>query len=327
MIGCLYYVSMSIKPSLCCIHSGLQKSGAKFRVMTYTQFVKLGKKHGMIELANRSLNNIQTICKIVKVCGDKNWNYRIGSNVFPLMTHPKLNLKIQDFYNADQIFAEFKVAADLIKKLGVRCSMHPDQFVVPASPRPNVRDSAVKDLIQHAMIMDLLGLPKSYEAPINIHMNSYNDGDYVATANRFFGVYDNLPDNVRNRLVLENEDKLKSWTVEKLYEHIYTRSHVPITFDNHHFALNPGTQTIDQAFDMAISTWPKNISPLFHFSDGIVSVVDVKKNPRAHADLPYRIPQVYVDYKNSLHLDFEFKSKEIAIESGLKLFELYRVVA
>jgi len=278
--------------------------------MTYAQYKKLGKQAAMKVLADRSYNNIKTIHSIVKECAKQGWNYRIGSNVFPLMTHPDLKFSVDDFYNASEIYAEFRACADTIKQNKVRCSMHPDQFVVPASPNPKVRINAIRDLEQHAYIMDLLDLPKTPEAPINIHMNCYNNANFSEAADRFIESYNLMSNSVRNRLVLENEDKLKSWTVVNLYNNIYERINMPITFDNLHDKCNPSIGLNEQqAFELSLSTWPKNVVPLFHFSESLAG-----KNPRAHADFPTFVPMVYSNYKKDLHLDFEFKHKEIAIQ-------------
>ena len=271
----------NITPSLCCIHTGLQEQKIKFNVMTYAQYKKLGKKEAMKVLADRSLNNIKTIHSIVKECAKNGWNYRIGSNVFPLMTHPDLKFTVDDFYNAKEIHAEFAACADTIKKYGVRCSMHPDQFVVPASPNPKTRKNSIRDLEQHGMIMDMLKLPRSYEAPINIHMNSYNDGNFEEVVDRFEKSFNSMNESVRSRLVLENEDKLRSWTVQNLYDHIFKRLGIPITFDNLHHFCNSGGTSASHAFKLALTTWPKDVVPLFHFSESLVG-----KNPRAHADFP-----------------------------------------
>ena len=299
----------NVVPSLCCIHTGLQESGFKFNVMTYAQYTKLGKEAAMVVLADRSLNNIKTIHAIVKECAKQGWNYRIGSNVFPLMTHPDLKFNIDDFYNAAEIYAEFRACADTIKQNKVRCSMHPDQFVVPASPNPKVRENAIRDLEQHGYIMDLLDLPKTPEAPINIHMNCYNNGNFSEAADRFVESYNLMSNSVRQRLVLECEDKGKSWTVQNLYDHVYNRIKIPITYDNLHNKCNPSVGlTEQQAFELSLSTWPKDIVPLFHFSESLVG-----NNPRAHADFPTFVPEIYSNYEKDLHLDFEFKHKELAI--------------
>ena len=299
----------NVVPSLCCIHTGLQESGFKFNVMTYAQYTKLGKETAMKVLADRSLNNIKTIHAIVKECAKQGWNYRIGSNVFPLMTHPDLKFSVDDFYNAAEIYAEFRDCANTIKQNKIRCSMHPDQFVVPASPNPKVRENAIRDLEQHAYIMDLLDLPKTPEAPINIHMNCYNDGNFSDAADRFVQSYNLMSNSVRNRLVIECEDKIKSWTVQNLYDHVYNRIKIPITYDNLHNKCNPSVGlTEQQAFELSLSTWTKDIVPLFHFSESLVG-----NNPRAHADFPTFVPEIYSSYEKDLHLDFEFKHKELAI--------------
>lgn len=304
----LMILPSNITPSLCCIHTGLQEHKIKFNVMTYAQYKKLGNKAAMKVLADRSLNNIKTIRAILGECAVNGWNYRIGSNVFPLMTHPDLEFTVDDFYNADEIYSEFKAAAKIIQDNNIRCSMHPDQFVVPASPKDTVVENSIRDLEQHAMIMDMLELPKSYDAPINIHMNCYNDGKFSEVIDRLEKVINRMSYSVRSRLVFENEDKPKSWTVYNLYHHLYKRIGVPITFDNLHHKCNPGEMTEQEAFDMSISTWPKDVVPLFHFSESLPG-----KNPRAHADFPTFMPDVYKNYSNDLHLDFEFKLKEIAI--------------
>lgn len=300
----------NIVPSLCCIHNGLKDTGVKFNVMTYAQYKKLGKETAMKVLADRSFNNIKTIHSIIKECAKNNWNYRIGSNVFPLMTHPDLKFGVDDFYNSAEIHNEFRLCADTIKKNKVRCSMHPDQFVVPASPKDNVAENSIRDLEQHAMIMDMLDLPQSYAAPINIHMNCYNDGKFSEVVDRLEKVLTRMSKSVTSRLVFENEDKLKSWTVYNLHEYLYKRTSIPITFDNLHHKCNPDAINDQKAFEMAVSTWPNGIIPLFHFSESLVG-----KNPRAHADFPTFIPEIYRNYKNDLHLDFEFKHKESAINT------------
>lgn len=307
----------NIRPSLCCIHTGLQEQEIKFNVMTYAQYVKLGKDQAMRVLADRSLNNIKTIHSILKECAANGWNYRIGSNVFPLMTHPDLNFTVNDFYNAAEIFAEFQAAAQTIKANNIRCSMHPDQFVVPASPNPKTVENSIRDLEQHAMIMDMLELPQSYEAPINIHMNCYNDGNFNEVIDRLEKVLNRLSKSVRSRLVFENEDKGKSWNTELLYEHAYKRINIPITYDSHHHRCGNtyGNLNPEQACELARTTWG-NYKPLFHFSNG-------KKSPsdRAHSDYVYELHEEL--FKHPTDVDFEFKLKEQSINAYLEKYAIH----
>jgi UV DNA damage endonuclease len=287
--------------------------------MTKKRFLLLERKTALQTVTARAINNLNTIYKTLELCSENNWNYRLGSDVIPLMTLPQANLKWSDFSECDELF---KKCADFIKKHKIRVSMHPDQFVVPASANPTVVEKSVNELIYHAEVMDKLGLPQSYKSPINIHMNCFK-GNLDDIEDRFAKVYDNLPYNVQSRLVLENEDKKNSWSVLRLHAHIYHRTGIPITYDNHHHFCNPDGMTAQQAFDLAYVTWPKNITPLFHFSGGDNN----NKNPRAHGDW---CPKYYADEYNTcvknLDLEFEFKQKDLAIKKFETEKEKYECV-
>lgn len=294
-----------MKKSLCCISLKLQKSGFKANTMTKSRFMVLERNNAVSIVSKRTLNNVYVTKKTIAYCAKNNWNYRISSDLFPLATLPEANLSFNILPDKQFILDEFKNASDIIKTTKIRCSTHPDQFVVPASSNPEVSAKSIVELKNHATIMDLFGLPQSYESPINIHMNSYK-GDIKETSRRFIEVYHTLPDNVKNRLVLENEDKLNSWSVKELYDLIYQQIGIPITYDNLHHACNPKGLDAKEAVKL-VSTWGK-YRPLFHFSDSDPN----NKNPRAHTDYVQEYPKEYHDL--DVDFEFEFKAKDYAIE-------------
>jgi UV DNA damage endonuclease len=302
-----------MKKSLCCISLKLQEQGVKANTMTKTRFLALERKDALSIVSKRTLNNVIVTRKTIEFCGKHNWNYRISSDLFPLATLPEANLSLNVLPDYNLILQEFKIASDIIKKYNVRCSTHPDQFVVPASGNPSVSAKSIVELTNHATMMDLFGLPQSYDAPINIHMNCYK-GDLQEIANRFINVYNNLPVNVKSRLVLENEDKPNSWNVQQLYDFIYTKTGIPITYDNLHHRCNPGKLSAKDAVMLAKSTWPNR--SLFHFSDNDLT----NKNPRAHGDYVRELPTEYVDL--DVDFEFEFKAKDYALERFEKEFKL-----
>ena len=302
-----------MKKSLCCISLKLQEQGVKANTMTKTRFLALERKEALSIVSKRTLNNVIVTRKTIEFCGKNNWNYRISSDLFPLATLPEANLSLNVLPDYNLILQEFKIASDIIKKYNVRCSTHPDQFVVPASGNPSVSAKSIVELTNHATMMDLFGLPQSYDAPINIHMNCYK-GDLQEIANRFISVYNNLPINVKSRLVLENEDKPNSWNVQQLYDFIYTKTGIPITYDNLHHRCNPGKLSAKDAVMLAKSTWPNR--SLFHFSDNDLT----NKNPRAHGDYVRELPTEYVDL--DVDFEFEFKAKDYALERFEKEFKL-----
>lgn len=303
--------------SLCCISLQLQNQGVHANTMTKKRFLMLERKIALDTISKRILNNIIVCKKTIEYCISKKWNYRISSDLIPLVTLPEANFSLDDLPDAEVIHNEFKATALLIKSSGIRCSMHPDQFVVPASDKPNVSSKSIEELKYHAYIMDMLDLPKSYQSPINIHMNCYK-GNLKEISKRFISVYKELPDNIKNRLVLENEDKNNSWSVKELYDYVYSETGIPITYDNLHFKCNMrGHCDAIDAMLTAMKTWSE-YRPLFHFSDNIPG----NENIRAHADYVTNIPGEYVIYKDQLDLEFEFKAKDYAIEKFEKEFNL-----
>lgn len=145
---------------------------------------------------------------------------------------------------------------------------------------------------------------------MNIHMNLFK-GNTEEIFNRFMSVFDSLSDGVRNRLTLENEDKLNSWSVQTLYHH-FKNTGIPLTFDNLHHKCNSHNIDGISAMTKCMETWPADITPMFHFSDSD------GKNPRAHSDYPIELPTEYKNFNGRIDLDFEFKMKDLAIQQFQK---------
>jgi UV DNA damage endonuclease len=292
------------KPSLCCISIALQNLGVKAQTMTASRFAQLGRQAGLNRLADIYVNNLCNLRSLISYCAQNNWNLRISSDLLPLYTLPELNCDLLDFPKVDYILDLFEENAKLIKQYKMRVSMHPDQFVVPASANPDVRAKSIKELEYHGLILDLLDVPQSYLAPLNIHMNFYK-GDHAAIIGYFTESYAKLSHSVKNRLVLECEDKPNSWSVQELLQ-INQNLGIPITFDCLHHFNNPKGLSALEAFDLCKKTWP--VQPWFHYSwhrdDSLT----------AHADFCSDFPDFFND---DVTLDFEFKMKDLAIKKFL----------
>jgi UV DNA damage endonuclease len=297
-----------MKFGLCCISMQLQEKGFRSSTMTKTRFLSLQRNEAINIVSERLLNNLVVTKETLKLCAKNNWNYRISSSLFPLESLPEAGLSYDILPDKKKIMELFSECKDIIIKGNIRCSTHPDQYTVPASANPSVVEKSILELNLHGFMMDLFGLPQSYEAPINIHMNSYRGQDIQEIAKRFIEVYNRLIPSVKSRLVLENEDKPNSWNVKELYEHIYLKTGIPITYDSLHHRNNTGDLTEIEAFDMARSTWG-SYTPLFHFSDTEPSL----NNPRAHADYPTIMHHEFNSYNGDLDVECEFKAKDYAI--------------
>lgn len=202
--------------------------------------------------------NLANLVRILEFNNTSHINFfRISSKIIPFASHPVCKLNWQ---------AEFKSQltniGKMIKKYKVRISMHPDQFIVLNSPEPTVVDRSIAELVYHAEFLDLLGL--NQQAKIQIHLGGvYNDKN--SSIERFCKNFQQLPAMVKERLVIENDDRL--YSVQDCYR-VYELIKIPVLFDNlHHHCLNNG-ESIRQALTLCISTWKKiDGKPMVDYSE------------------------------------------------------------
>lgn len=153
-----------LKPSLCCISINLSNAGHKFQSMTRKKYLLTEQTSALNMIIEKTINNLKVIKETILYCHRNGWNYRIGSDVIPLATLPEF----MSFDGLNQVFDDCRVnllcdeISNTIKTTGIRCSMHPDQFVVPASANPNTVINSIHMLEYHAIIMNHFGVYLSH---------------------------------------------------------------------------------------------------------------------------------------------------------------------
>jgi UV DNA damage endonuclease len=171
--------------------------------------------------------------------------FRIGSGIVPFGSH-----EVNTFPWQTHFKNEFRAIGDFIKQHKMRISFHPDQFVVLNSPDPDIVRRSIDELIYQGSMLDLMELDST--AKLQIHAGgAYGDkGSALARWTETF--HTQVPEAVKVRLVVENDDRLYSLR-ECLSLHDVTG--VPILFDNfHHECLNHG-EPMAEALRLASSTW------------------------------------------------------------------------
>ena len=260
-----------------------------------------------IALANaKDLHNIMT------------WNVLNGHNFYRMtsgLAPWKTEYEWDDLKDIKEIKQWLHSAGTMANTHGVRVTSHPGPFNVLVSPNENVVANTFKDLIMHGDIFDFMGLSRTHYNKINIHCNGVY-GDKQSAMDRFCKNFERLPDSVKSRLVVENDDKASMYSVKDLYEGIHKRIGIPITFDYHHYKFNTGGQTEQQALELAMSTWPDGIVPVVHYSESKAEhQLDESIRPQAHSDLINQLPDTY---GNNVDIMVEAKHKELAIQGFMK---------
>lgn len=301
---------------LCCISLDLQEldEPLKFQTMTYKRFSQLDRGEALSILGDRILNNMFVTNATIQYCADNDMCYRISSDLFPLMTYKTANIEWEELPNHDQIEQSFDEIAYTIQQTNVRISCHPSEFNVLASTNTEAVDKTITELNFYSSFLDRIGCPADYNSPMNLHINN-RQGSNDEIVNRFMWNYDRLDDNCRNRLVIENDDKLNCWSVKQLIQDFHNKTNIPITFDYLHHSCHPDGLSEQDALEECYMTWGE-YRPLFHYSESIPD----HPNPRKHAD--YATKEINT-YGLDFDLDFELKAKCHAISHYRKLYATF----
>jgi UV DNA damage endonuclease len=268
-----------------------------------------------------SLENVEKILRYAHGLGIR--MYRLSSNVAPYYTDPN---RPQFGRQLDEAHTQLQEVGALARSLDMRLSMHPGQYTVLNSPNEATYRAAVRELQYAADLLDYMGMPPDNKVIVHVG-GAYNDKPSAMA--RWVERYPQLPENVRTRLVIENDD-----TIFNLAEalQISRETGVPVVFDNLHHRVNPspsfrgeGGMGEREAMELALATWPHGQIPKIHYSDQRMGEVQVRvkgKGTRmqaaargAHAD--YIDPEAFADFllrMEDLQFDvmFEAKAKELA---------------
>lgn len=164
--------------------------------------------------------------------------FRISSDMIPFASHPAntINWKVE--------FKErlFEIGKK-IRKNGMRVSMHPGQYTVLNSGRLEVVNNAILELIYHAEFLDLLEVDATNKLILHIG-GTY--GDKATATKSFIGNYHRLPQIVRDRLVIENDEK--NYTIDEILT-ISQEIGAPAVFDNLHHRLNSDRLKLDNEIE------------------------------------------------------------------------------
>jgi len=266
---------------------------------------------GISYASELALQNSRDLFEIIK------WNvannikvFRISSDMMPWASE----YNVEDMPDYTKISNILKGCGTYATENGLRLTSHPGPFNVLVSPNPKVVENTIKDLELHGKIFDLLGLDLTPYNKINIHCNGVY-GDKISAMDRFCSNFEKLSDSVKKRLTVENDDKSSMYSVSDLM-YIHKKIGIPIVFDYHHHQFCTGDLSEQQALELALTTWPKGIKPIVHYSESkALHEENSKLKPQAHSDYIKQLPNTY-----GLAVDImvEAKAKELAILPFIK---------
>jgi UV DNA damage endonuclease len=293
-----------------CINMTLGKQ--KPKVTTNRSMIKRTFLERGVEYAGElGLQNARDLFKILQWNNRNNIKvFRLSSEMFPWAS--EYDIEKSPYHS--RIKTILQACGKYASDNGIRITSHPGPFNVLVSPRENVVKNTITDLEIHGKIFDMLGLSKTPYNKLNIHCNGVY-GDKISAMDRFCLNFQKLSPSVQGRLTVENDDKASMYSVKDLM-YIHERIGIPIVFDYHHHKFNTGGLSEQEALELAISTWPKGIKPIVHYSESkALHEENDKLKPQAHSDYINELPNLY---GNDVDVMVEAKAKELSILPFIK---------
>lgn len=266
------------------------------------------KNKGLEHISKLVLANVTDLEKVV------HWNeqhgfkyYRISSSLFPWMTEYNFE-DLPDWEEIKVVLRRTGKAAMRAGQTGQRLEFHPTHFTILASPNEATVERSIRDLEQHSRIFDEMGFEPSHWNPLNIHVGGAY-GNKAEATERWCKNFKRLSENCQKRVVVENDDKANMYSVSDLYNMIYLKVNVPITFDIFHHTFCTGGLSAREAARIAAFTW-KDAPLSIHWSSSMKMYENPDSKSVAHAEYIYDKLQ---DWDTGGWFMCESKAKELSI--------------
>ena len=277
----------------------------RFRTVTLTNYQKLSPSEREAKLLDLYSDNIRRVRGAAEFCAARGIRlYRLSSSLFPMF-----DLVGDDTGRAvlDHLAPEMERAGHAFEDAGIRVLMHPEQFIVLNSERPEVRESSLRTLVAHADTLDRFGFPQSTWNLLLLH------GGKSGRAAELAALIPDLPDTARLRLGLENDER--AYGPAELLP-VCEAAGVPLVFDAHHHVVREKLEDQDDPSVRewvlkARATWKPPEWQVVHLSNGIEGPQD-----RRHSHLISHFPAAYRDVP---WIEVEAKGKEEALAALMRV--------
>jgi len=300
---------------------GMSEQPKKRRVTTNRSMIKRTfQQKGLPYASELALQNCKDLIKILK------WNhqndihfFRMSSEIFPWASEYQLS----DLPDYKEICKALEEAGSFARSVGQRLTCHPGPFNKLTSPKEHVIKNTIRDLEIHGELMDLLGMPRTPWAKLNIHVGA-TYGDKPFAISNFCRNFEKLPESVKTRLTVENDDRESLYSTAELVDEIHSRIGIPVVHDFHHHLFTNRGMSQEEALGLACKTWG-DVTPVVHYSESRAQEHnDPKIKPQAHSDMIFN----YIDtFGYDVHIMIEAKHKELALLEYRNMYQQKMLLA
>ncbi|MBL0388403.1 UV DNA damage repair endonuclease UvsE [Tumebacillus sp. ITR2] len=288
------------------------KNATPSSTMTVTNFNKIiDREAGLRKLTNIAAKNLQNTLRILRHAHAHDIHlYRFTSKLIPMLGH-----ELTEGWNFwSKLGPEFEEVGKFVRDTGMRVSFHPDHYTILNSKSDEVVANSILDMERHVKMFELMGLDE--RAKLVMHVGG-SFKDKADSLQRFEENWASVPDHVKRRVTLENDDK--TYTALETLE-LCERLGIPMVLDIHHHRCNPGDEELRDLVPRVFATWePTGLVPKIH-----VSSPKSEEDPRHHAD--YIDIQDLVPFLDLVH-EIDNQDFDIMVEAKQKDDSAFRLAA
>ena len=290
-----------------CLNMSLSNRKKSERITTNRSMIRRTFDQKGVDYASElALQNCKDLYSILRWNEEHNIKFfRLSSQFFPWASE----YDIESLKDYEKIMYWCKKSGDYARENGHRLTSHPGPFNKLTSPKEHVIQNTITDLEIHGKFFDMLGLPRTPYAKINIHVGAHYNNKAMALEN-FCKNFERLSPAVQSRLTVENDDKASLYSTKELHEEVFKRIGIPVVHDVHHHKFCTGGIDDEEAMLTAAMTWD-NVKPVIHYSQSrAIEHNNTRIKANAHSD-SYWEPV----YTHGLDVDvmLECKHKEIGL--------------
>jgi len=287
-----------IRLGLCCI---FRKEPIKFRRTTAKYLNRFDRKKQLHYISEICEHNAKSLLDALIFCNRHGiQDFRVNSQILPLKTYPDAGYQIEDLPHYRKIMDRFRGCGVFCRENDLRTTFHPDQFVLLSSTNPTVIRNSLAELRYQAQVASWINADV-----INIHGGGVY-GNKTGALRRLISQIKKLPDSIRTRLTLENDDR--AYTPKDLLP-VCLDMGIPLVYDVHHHRCLPDGFAVEKATELAIQTW--NREPLFHLSSPKNGWESSSVNKHHDYIDPNDVPDCWLNL--DITVEVEAKAKELAV--------------
>ncbi|MEN8076711.1 UV DNA damage repair endonuclease UvsE [Clostridioides difficile] len=296
---------MKVRLGYVAISKKLGKKVTSSSTVTFTNYSKISLPEKKLEkLKSVAASNLKDLETIIKYNIENNIHfYRITSALIPLVTHPEVG----DWGHRKFLRKDFEYVGKLINNSNMRVDTHPDEFNVINSINPKVVENTKINLLRQAEWFDDFNYNLG---KMVIHVGGATNGK-EAGIERFITNFKTFPEEVKSKLIIENDDK--TYTAKETLL-LCNELKTPMVLDIHHHNCNNKDDNIYNLIPDIFATWKdQKLPPKLHFSSPRDGEKDRKHSDFINANDFINFLENVKDFNTDIDIMLECKEKDLAL--------------